>query len=94
MDPEIERLKKSYESQLKTERAYGDVGRAVMNALRERGCTLPYVPVPGSGIEKIAAKYARMGKDFDTLMTAVNDDVMLTSEWERFSMMLRLAQED
>jgi hypothetical protein len=83
-----------FQEQLNVERAYAEVGRAVMNELRKRDGSIPYVPTAGSGIEKLVAKYVVMGKDFDTLMTAIKADVMLTSEWDRFMMMLRMAQED
>ena len=63
-----------------------------MSALRRKGVMLPSEPT--TGVDEVCAKYARMGKDFDTLMTAVKQDSMLSSEWDRFSMMLRLAQKD
>ena len=88
----IEVVTKRYEARLATERQWADIGRATIAALRERGAMLPMTPTPGYG--QLAAKYARMGKDFDTLMEAVNDSEMLKSEWQRFAMFLRLAQED
>jgi hypothetical protein len=75
----IELVTKRYESRLAGERLWADIGRATFAALRERGMLLPMAPRPGDHL--LAAKYARMGKDFDTLMEAVNNDVMLTSEW-------------
>ena len=81
-----------FQNRLAEEKGFADVGRAVLNALRSRDGSLPYVPA--AGMDRLAAKYALMGKDFDTLMEAVKADVMLTSEWERFAMMLRMSQED
>lgn len=85
-------LTETYERQLSDERAFGNVGRKVMRGLKDKGVNLPSIPTPGT--DQICARYARTGKDFDTLMDAVKNDVMLKSEWDRFCMMLRLAQED
>jgi hypothetical protein len=85
-------LRTEYEARLAHERSFADIGRTVVRTLRSKGVNLANAPTPGTDV--VCARYATMGKDFDTLMSAVKNDVMLSSEWNRFSMMLRLAQED
>ena len=77
-----------------SEREWGDIGRAAIQALRMRGTSIPMHPKLGSGIDRLVAKYVVMGKDFDTLMEVVKKDVMLSSAWDQFAMYLRLAQGD
>jgi hypothetical protein len=92
MSNELEAKIKNLEACLADERGFGEIGRAVMRTLRQKGVPVGNSPVPGSGTDKLAAKYAAMGKDFDTLMEAIKGDVFLESEWDRFCMMLRLAE--
>jgi hypothetical protein len=84
-------LEKEFQSRLNLEIRFGNVGRRVIHELKARGTMLPLLP--DHMVETVAAKYITMGKDFDTLITAIKADIMLSSEWERFSMMLKLAQE-
>lgn len=97
-DEEHEKLMAEKEAQWKhrldMERAWGEIGRSAVQALRMRGTSVPMHPKLGSGIEKLVAKYVVMGKDFDTLMGVVKKDVMLASAWDQFAMYLRLAQGD
>ena len=91
---EIERLRAQLDAQSAAQAGWTMVARMVINELRSRGVMLPIsvTPQEGNNVGTIAAKYARMGKDFDTLMDHIKRDTMLASEWERFCMMLRLAE--
>ncbi len=90
----VQKIEEGHARRLSDERLYGDIGRAAIQSLRMRGTSIPTRPQPGSGIEKLIAKYVVMGKDFDTLMGVVKKDVMLTSAWDQFAMYLRLSQGD
>lgn len=94
LDEQRKALTESYEAKMVHERKFGDIGRTVLRALKNKGVNLTPVSSPLPGTDQVCARYATMGKDFDTLMEAVKRDVMLKSEWDRFCMMLRLAQED
>ena len=51
----------------------------------------------GSEEEEITTtmvKYISMGIDFEVILKAIKDNPMLMSEWERFMVSLRMAQED
>ena len=81
-------------SQLESQKGYVQVAHYVIHELKQAGSAISQRvrPEDGKNIGTIAAKYVRMGKDFDTLMTHIKKDVMLQSEWKRFCIMLRLAE--
>jgi hypothetical protein len=94
IDVALKNARQQWEASTASQQGLADIGRSVLNELRHKGTAVPYVidEKQGSMFAKIASKYIRMGKDFDTLMTAVKRDFTLNSEWERFCMMLRLAE--
>lgn len=69
-----------------------DIGRTVISAMRQKGVLVPIDG--GPTVPALAARYLRMGKDFDILMSAIKSDPTLQSEWERFCMSLRLVEGD
>ena len=94
LNEQREAITKSFEAKIEYERKFAEIGRTVIRALKNKGTNLCPGSLPVAGTDQVCARYATMGKDFDTLMEAVKRDVMLKSEWDRFCMMLRLAQED
>lgn len=95
IDEAVAQNSAQYERRMADLKPFVDIGTKVYQELRRKGSGMNLLPgTDFDAVAKVCARYAAMGKDFDTLMTAVKADVMLSSEWERFAMMLRMAQED
>jgi len=86
-------FQRTVDAQVGHDKCLLEIGRQVLVALQQKRVPVK-TNLDNQAVAKLCARYAAMGKDFDTLMEAVKADVMLTSEWERFAMMLRMSQED
>lgn len=85
-------LRLRFESQEPTRVKYALVGQAVVAVFNSRfPISLPMVE---EEITTTMVKYISMGIDFEVILKAIKDNPMLMSEWERFMVILRMAQED
>ena len=86
-------LRNRFESQEPDRVKSARIGQAVVAVFNSR---FPISTV-GSEEEEITTtmvKYISMGIDFEVILKAIKDNPMLMSEWERFMVSLRMAQED
>lgn len=87
-----ETLRKRFESREPMRIAQARVGEAVDAVLNSRSI-LPQ-NVTNDVIIETSVKYISMGLDFEIILNAIKDNPILMSEWERFMVMLRMAQEN
>jgi hypothetical protein len=83
--------------------AQAKIGEAAQSALHTKGVVIPSLYLnqgpqvnPEATVEIIdaAVTYIEMGRDFEVILQAIKDNPTLKSEWDRFMMFLRMAQED
>ncbi len=77
------------QNELRTKRTLIDLAEKVLKASK-----LPY---DDRGVDKETQehciRYTKLGKDFEVILKAIENNPTLQSEWERFLMVLKLAEE-
>ena len=105
-----ETLQQTYEQRAVFDVAKGRVFDAFVSVLHNKNVVVPSLynavavaagirsPEPDETVVEelvqLAITYATMGRDFEIIIQAIHDNPMLMSEWERFMLSLRMAQED
>lgn len=89
-----ETLRKRFESREPMRIAQARVGEAVTAVLNSRSVLPHNVTNDANAIIEASLKYVSMGLDFEIILNAIKDNPMLMGEWERFMLILRMAQEN
>ena len=91
-----ETLRKRFESREPMRIAQARVGEAVTAVINSRSVFPHNVPqnVTNDAMVEASIKYVSMGLDFEIILNAIKDNPMLMGEWERFMLILRMAQEN
>lgn len=89
-----ETLRKRFESREPMRIAQAMVGEAVTDVLNSRSVLPHNVTNDANAIIEASLKYVSMGLDFEIILNAIKDNPMLMGEWERFMLILRMAQEN
>ena len=87
--------------------AQAKIGEAAQSALHNKNVVIsPIIPhgmntfpvtVDQDAVTEVidaTITYITMGRDFEIILQAIKDNPTLKSEWDRFCMMLRLAEDD
>ena len=91
----------NWQAQISYEHAYALVARAVISVFHNREIEIPSIANDADNpdheavleVSNMAINYVTMGLDFEMITDAVKTNDVLRSEWDRFTMMLKMAEE-